>query len=100
MPSMNVRMATVDNMKGYDIVDTPNNLSVPQSPLNNNPTSLQMTSTNSNLMSINQGNSVPMRGILPIEQMSDCDLYRFYPYTAHMDRIPKYTYYQLANNAS
>lgn len=48
-------------------------------------------------MSIAKGNRVPMRGTLPIEQMTDSDLYSFYPYNSYTDRTWKYTYFTLFN---
>lgn len=67
----------------------------PERTMESSPSALHVSGNSSNLMSITGGNSVPMRGIPPIEQMSDSDIYRFFPYTAYFDRIPKYTYYSL-----
>lgn len=97
MPPIHTRMATVDNVTGYTV---PDSIPAPQSHITGDPSALHVTAMGSNLMSITGGNTVPMRGILPIEQMSDCDLYRFYPYSAYFDRIPKYTYYALLNDKS
>jgi hypothetical protein len=93
-------MSTVDNMVGYTLADSIPNPPAAQPSMSGDPSALHVVSTGSNLMSITGGNTVPMRGILPIEQMSDCDLYRFYPYSAYFDRIPKYTYYALFNDKS
>ena len=90
MPSINSRMLR-GNAADYETVEP-----VSPPPVHNLP--FQTTSNSSSLMSITNGNSVPMRGILPIEQMSDFDLQRFFPYTAHYDRIPRYTYYALFNS--
>jgi hypothetical protein len=93
MPNINSRRMTSDVMQKYTIseasVDRPYQL----------PATANASFNSSNLMSITGagGNSVPMRGVLPIEQMSDSDIARFFPYTAFFDRIPNYTYYQLFN---
>lgn len=58
--------------------------------------SVLQTSTSGNFMSVG-GNTVPMRGVLPVEHMTDTDLYRFYPYSAYVDRVWDYRYFALAN---
>jgi hypothetical protein len=91
MPSIESRTTTPDKMDSYEQIASPL-VHAPASMLDN-PSALHVTGNSTNLMSITTGNSVPMRGIPPIEFMSDCDLYKFYPYTAYFDRIPKYTNY-------
>lgn len=100
MPDIRTRMATIDSMSHYEPAEVTQPQQASYGAGISSPAALNLTATDSNLMSINQGNTVPMRGILPIEQMSDCDLYRFFPYTAHFDRIPKYTYYALLSQGS
>ncbi len=85
-------MSTIDNMRPYESAASTHAV-----PVAGDPAAPHISGNNGSLMSITNGNSVPMRGILPIEQMTDYDLYRFFPYTAYTDRIPKYTYYQLFN---
>lgn len=95
MPKIDSRIMEFEQLKKYSPV-------LPNKQADHNmdvSSSLMMTSTSTNLMSINQGNSVPMRGIMPIEQMSDCDIYRFFPNSAYMDRIWSYTYSALANRS-
>lgn len=93
MPSIGSRRMTDDVMQKYTIADA--SVSRPSQL----PATANTSFNSSNLMSITGagGNSVPMRGILPIEQMSDSDGSRFFPYTAFFDRIPNYTYYALLN---
>ena len=90
MPNIQSRAMTADVVQRYSPagpVPDAHQLTIPSQPATNS------------LMSITGagGNSVPMRGVLPIEQMSDSDIARFYPYTAFFDRIPTYTYYALFN---
>jgi hypothetical protein len=94
MPKINDRMYSSDSvLSQYEPVSS----SAIHTQLPTDPVAVRAQSNSSNLMSITQGNSVPMRGILPIEQMTDADLYKFFPYSAFTDRIPKYTYYALFN---
>lgn len=91
MPPISSRTVTDETIAKYEPISSITSLSPPSS--------ITMTPMNSDLMSVNSGNPVPMRGILPIEQMTDTDISKFYPYTAYFDKIPKYTYY-LSNNTS
>lgn len=61
-----------------------------------NPSFIPTSAINSFMSS--SGNSVPMRGVLPIEHMTDTDLYRFFPYSAYNDRMWSYTYFALRNS--
>lgn len=75
----------------------------PDNPINSyvaNPSTLSVSSAGGDMMSINSGNRVPMRGVLPVEQMSDSDLYRFFPYTPYFDRRWTSVYYQLYNGSN
>jgi hypothetical protein len=87
MPSIANRMT--QELTGYDSAQ-PTSITTTSHPP-------PATSYSNNLMSSIHGNIVPMRGILPIEQMSDTDIQRFFPYSAYSDRIPKFTYYALLN---
>lgn len=89
MPSILSRVATDSTMQKYEPIQP---TSLPP------PSSITMNPMTSDLMAMHTGNPVPMRGILPIEQMTDSDINKFYPYTAYFDKIPKYTYYLSNNN--
>lgn len=99
MPSIADRLVQSDSLYNYQPASSSPYQSVNPMAYSGSPATFQVTSTSTNLMSINQGNSVPMRGVPPIETMSDCDQYRFFPSTAYFDRIWGYTYYALANRS-
>jgi hypothetical protein len=96
MPPINSR--NTDKLEGY-VYEHTNKSEGMVPPVTTPPGALHVSSTSSNLMSITSGNSVPMRGILPIEFMSDSDSSRFFPYTAYFDRIPKYTFFTQLNTS-
>lgn len=102
MPKVTSRISSFDDMAGrYEPMSTTVSSvgAVPTHllPVTDNVAPINTPVTSSHLMSITSGNSVPMRGVLPVEQMSDADVDRYFPYGAHQDRIPKYTYYLLFN---
>ncbi len=89
MPSISSRM--MPELTGYDPAPpaAPSHVSHPP----------PVPPYSNNLMSNTHGNTVPMRGLLPIELMNDTDVHRFFPYSAYSDRIPKFTYYSLLTQA-
>ncbi len=95
MPSIQDRLATGTDVQYQPVETTQQSVHGSSLP---DPSSLQMSGGSGSLMSISSGNRTPMRGILPIEQMNDTDLSKFFPYSAYIDRIPKYTYYALFNS--
>lgn len=97
MPSINSRKAIGTDTQYTPVSTQYTTASISASP-HSDPSNLQMAGGSGSLMAIVGGNRVPMRGILPIEQMTDTDLSRFFPYSAYFDRIPKYTYYALLNS--
>jgi len=64
MPNINTRMATIDSVYQHTPVQQ---VSISPANVSDNSSALQMISTNRNMMSPNGGNSVPMRGVLPVE---------------------------------
>lgn len=91
MPNISDRM-NIDTSY-FTTVDIPQPINTPVFSDNQS----ESTHTGMRLISIG-GNSVPMRGIHPVEMMTDTDLYRFYPYSAYADRKWTYTYYALFNS--
>src|SRR5260370_28880618 len=99
MPNIKSRTVCDDSLMKYQpVTNTPTQTDT-RAITPGDPTTISMTGTQTRLMSPNLGNRVPMRGIHPIELMSDNDLYHFFPNTAFMDRIPVFTYYALNNQA-
>lgn len=62
--------------------------------------SANLTDTSTRLMSTVGSNKVPVRGLMPIEFSSDCDMMNLLPYTPYHDKTWAYTYYALQNQRS